>query len=82
MDFRSKRSKLILIYKSPWYFLSSFKSTGLSVQEKKFEIEFQDGRRGGILRFTIWTILAIFDVQITMIFPSKFRVNKPFGLEG
>ena len=34
------------IYKWPWCFLSSFKSTGLSVQEKKRKIDYQDGRHG------------------------------------
>ena len=27
------------------------------------------------------TILATFDLQITLIFPTKFRVNFPFGSE-
>ena len=35
---------------------------GLSVQEKKRKIDFQDG---GHLGFPIGTILAIFDVQVT-----------------
>ena len=33
----------ILIYKSPRYLLPSFESFGLSVQEKKLKIDFQDG---------------------------------------
>ena len=43
-----------------------FVSVGLSVQEKKFNIEFQDG---GHLGFPIRTILATFDLQATSIFP-------------
>ena len=35
--------QLFLIYKLPWYFLQSLESTGLSVQEKKCKINFQDG---------------------------------------
>ena len=31
------------------------------------------------LRFTIGMILAIFDLQVTQMFPTKFRVNWPFG---
>ena len=51
-------------------------STGLSVQEKKRKIDFQDG---GHLGFPIGTILAIFDLQVTLMVPSKFGVNWPFG---
>ena len=36
--------------------------TGLSVQEKKRKIDFQDGCHGGHLGFPIGTILAIFDL--------------------
>ena len=32
-----------LQFKWPQYFLASFESVGLSVQEKKFKIDFQDG---------------------------------------
>ena len=34
---------------------------------------------GGHLGFTIGTILAIFDLQVTPMLPSKFGVNLPFG---
>ena len=37
----------ILIYKSPQCFLPNFESTGISVQEKKRKIDFQDGRHLG-----------------------------------
>ena len=49
---------------------------GLSVQEKKRKIDFQDG---GHLGFPIGTILAIFDLQVTLMVPSKFGVKWPFG---
>ena len=52
---------------------------GLSVQEKKRKIDFQDGRHGGHLGFQIGTILAIFDLQVIPMLPSKFGVNWPFG---
>ena len=42
----------------------SVKSIGLSVQEKKRKIHFQDGRHGGHLWFLIRMILAIFDLQV------------------
>ena len=49
-----------LIYKSAQCFLRYLKSTGLSVQEKKPKIDFQDGGHGGDLGFPIGTILAFF----------------------
>ena len=39
---------------------TSFKSTGLLVQEKKRKIDFQDGGNSGHLGFPIRTILATF----------------------
>ena len=45
------------MYKSPQCFLPSFKSTGLSVQEKKQTIDFQDSSHLGFLIGTILTIL-------------------------
>ena len=42
------------------------------------KIDFQDGGHGGHLGFPIGTILAIFDLQVTLMFPSKFGVNWPF----
>ena len=52
-------------------------STGLSVQEKKRKVDFQDGCHGGHLGFPIGTILAIFDLEVTLMLPSKFGVNWP-----
>ena len=39
---------------------------------------FEQILNGGQLGFTISTILAIFDLRITPMFPTKFRVNWPF----
>ena len=64
------------IYKSLRYLLPSFKWIGLSVQEKKQKIAFQDGRHLGVL---IRMIVAIFDLQATLTLPTKFGVNWPFG---
>ena len=47
-------------------------SLGLSVQEKKRKIDFQDG---GHLGFPISTILATFDLQVTLMVPSKFSLS-------
>ena len=71
---------LFLIYKSPKCFLPSFESTGLSVQEKKRKIDFQDGCHGAHPGFTIGMILAIFDLQVTPMPPTKFGVNWLLGL--
>ena len=56
-------------------FLRSLESNGLSVQEKKLNIDFQDGGHGGHLGFLIRTILATFDLQVTLMLPTKFRVK-------
>ena len=72
LDFRSARFYLFLIYKSPRCFLASLESIGLLVQEKKRKIDFQDG---GHLGFPIGTILAIFDLQVTLMLPSKFGLS-------
>ena len=64
---------------SPRCFLPSLESTDLSVQEKKQKIDFQDGCHGSHLGFPIGTILAIFDLQVILMVPSKFGVNWPFG---
>ena len=41
LDFRFELFQLFLIYKSPWCFLLSFKSIGLSIQKKR-QIDFQN----------------------------------------
>ena len=51
------------------------KSIGLSVQEKKRKMDFKDSHHGGHLGFPIETILAIFDLQVTPMRPTKFPVN-------
>ena len=53
---------------------------GLSVQEKKRNIDFEDGGHGGQLGFPIGTILASFDLQVTPILPTKYQVNWPRGV--
>ena len=63
----------MVLYRSPDY-QTSFESVGLLVQ--KFNIDFQDV---GHLGFPIRTILATFDLQVTLILPMKFEVVWPFG---
>ena len=55
LDFLSEQFKLFFIHKSPRYFLPSFESTGLSVQEKKHKIDFQDGSNLGDLSYLLST---------------------------
>ena len=57
-------------------FLTSLESIGLSVQEKKQKIDFQDGCHLG---FPIGTILAIFDLQVTPMLPTMFGVKWLLG---
>ena len=56
-------------------FPMNFKSIALSVQEKKFKTEFQDGLHGRYFGFPIATIWVIFDLQVTSMLPTKFRVS-------
>ena len=81
LDFGLEQFWLVLIYKSSRCFLPSFKSIGLLVQEKKRKIDCQDGCHGGHLGFWIGTILAIFHLQVTSMFPTKFQVIWDFGSE-
>ena len=60
-----------------WYFQWSFEPTGLSVQEKRIEVNFQDGNRGGHLWFQIGTILTIFDLRPNNAY---YQVSSQFGL--
>ena len=48
-------------------FLSNFGSIGLSVQEKKFKVDFK-----------MVAMAATFYLQVARIRPTKFRVNWPF----
>ena len=59
------------LFRSPDY-QTNFQSIGLSIREKKFNIDFQ---HGGHLGFTIRMILAIFDLRVTSILPMKLPVN-------
>ena len=67
LDIRLGQLYLFFIYKSPPYFQPSFESIGLSVQEKKRKIYFEDGSHGSYLGFPNGTILATFDLQIYQV---------------
>ena len=70
---------LFLIYKLPWCFLSTFKSTDLSVQEKKRKKEFHDGGHLGFLIRMIFAFFFFFYLQATPMLPTKLQVNWPIG---
>ena len=65
--------RAILIYKSSRCFLSSFKSIGLLVQEKKLKKYFQTRGHGGRYGFLIGIILHFFGVKVT---PNTFYYIK------
>ena len=67
-----------MISKSPRCFLPSFKSIGLSVQEKKQKIDFQAGGHGAHLGFPIGTF-SLFLIYVTPMLPTKFQINWSFG---
>ena len=46
---------------------------------QKGKIDFQDGRHGSHLGFSIETILSIFYLQVNPMLPTEFQVNWPFG---
>ena len=49
------------------------------VQEKKQNIDFQDGHLNGNPGFQIGTILAIFDLLVIPMLPTEFQAIWPFG---
>ena len=58
---------------------TKFQVNGPFISGKEEKIDFQDGGHGGHLGFPILTILAIFDLQVTPMLPTEFRVNWSFG---
>ena len=58
-----------------WLRCKTSTQTNHLVQEKKLNIEFQDGSHLG---FPIRMILVTFDLLVISIVPMKFRVNCPF----
>ena len=80
LDFQSEQFFfLFFIYQSPQSFLLRFELIGLSIQEKKRKIDFQDGHHGSQLGFPIRTFFFIFDLQVTPKLPTLVPVNWPFG---
>ena len=81
LDFRSKHFSY---FKSTSHSDASHQvfKAGLSIHKKKGKIIFQDGGHGGHLGISIGMIVAMFDLQVTTMFPTKFGVNWPVGVEG
>ena len=61
-------------------FLPSFKSIGLLVQEK-YKKDFQEGSHAAMLPSWIsdGNNFNFFDLQVTLMLPTKFQVNWPFS---
>ena len=74
MDFWSECFFLLDL---PWYILPSFESISLSIQEKKFKIDFQDGGYGGHLGFPICYFSKLF-VTSHLNTTMEFLVNWAF----
>ena len=47
--------------------------------KKKFKTDFQAGDFDSHIDFPVNTSLAIFDLQVTLMLSTKFRVNWPFS---
>ena len=62
-----RQEGLDVMYRSLDY-QTSLESIGLSVQEKKFNVDFQ---YGGHLGFPMRTILAIVYLQVSLMLPTK-----------
>ena len=73
LDFQLKRFYLRIFDLVQVTQLPSFKSICLSAKEK-FKISFQDGGRGSHLGFSIGTILAIFDQQLSYPDTNSYQV--------
>ena len=59
-----------------WPF-SSGKEAKKKKKKKTKKNDFQDGPHGSHPGFPIGTVLAIFDLPVTVMLPTKFRVNWP-----
>ena len=71
----------IFTFKSPQYFLYILKSIGLSFQDNKRKIDFQDFGHGGHLGFFHPNDFSYFYLQVIPILPNKFGVDWPFVSE-
>ena len=72
---------ILYIYDFSYFLSASCPDTSYQVfsqLEKKSKIDFLDGIHGSYLEFPIGTILALFDLQVASILPTKVRVNRPF----
>ena len=67
---------------SLWCLPSSFGSIQLTVWEEISSEEIQDGRHGSQLGYLNRTILAILNLFLALMLPTKFRLNLTYGLGG
>ena len=71
----SHQGRLLLIYKSPRYFQLTLSQLPFRFRRKSSKPIFQDGHYSRNLGFPIATIWAIFDLQVTLMLPTKFQVS-------
>ena len=50
-----------------------------AISERFPKLDFQYGHHCGHLGFPMITILAMFNLQVTLMLPTKFQVNWPLG---
>ena len=60
-------------------FLLRLENVHLLLKFEKRKKDFQDGHQGGPLGLPISMVLAIFDLQVTLMLPTKFGFSWPFG---
>ena len=60
---------------------TKFQSTNWPFGSGKEVKNIQDGHHGGHLGFTIGKDFSYFNLQVTLMLPTKFQVNWPFSLE-
>ena len=70
-----KSFQLFLIHKLPWYFLPCFESTGISIQEKKLKIDFQEVDFGSeqLWYFHLWYFLPSLESAGFLIQEKMFK---------
>ena len=77
--FWSLHFQLLFIYKSPWYFLPSFKSIGNLVQEKKFKIAIQDCSHGSHPRYLI-KMISVFLLDLQVALDTSYHLSDKWDI--
>ena len=78
LPIRTILATFFFIYKSPPYFQCSSIQLAFLFRRKKLNTYLQRGCLGNHLGFRIRMILAVFDIQVILIIPVKFQLNRSF----